>query len=380
MTDVFEIASSARLRMGEIGGLSAALARKGQPFRIGGAGPLQAGPGEFEALTSGSMGKPRHIRRTMASWIASFAVNAGLFGIAPGARVAVLGGLEQSLSLYGAIEALHLGADLYALAGLRPDRQRWALAKGAVEVLYTTPAQTRLMVEAGGPELSALQVIVMGGSKLDDTLRAAVRALAPKARLREFYGAAETSFISLAGPGDPPSSVGRPFPGVEIEIREVRDQVGEVWVRSPYLFAGYAGGYAGGDAGGDADLVRWHDGWLSLAEKGRMAEGCLYLAGRAGRMVTVADHNVFPEEIEVYLMGLKGVERAAVLPRPDGLRGVHLVAVLRGDAGQERAILDALRGALGPTKAPKAVIWLEDWPTLPSGKTDLAALAQRVGR
>jgi hypothetical protein len=33
-----------------------------------------------------------------------------------------------------------------------------------------------------------------------------------------------------------------------------------------------------------------------------------------------------------------------------------------------------LRQQLGPLKSPKALIWLKDWPTLPSGKTDLKAL------
>jgi long-chain acyl-CoA synthetase len=95
-------------------------------------------------------------------------------------------------------------------------------------------------------------------------------------------------------------------------------------------------------------------------------------------MVTVADQNVFPEEIEAFLMGLPGVARAAVLPRPDGLRGVHLVAVLMG-AADTAAVLAAGRGAFGSLKAPRAVHWVEDWPMLSSGKTDLAALERGMG-
>lgn len=366
--EVFRVSPHARVVMGDLEGLLAALSEPGRAFRIGGTGPLQATAAEFETLTSGSSGSARRIRRTMASWTQSFAVNARLFGIGPGKRVAVLGRMEQSLALYGAVEALHLGADLLALGDLRPDRQRRALAQADAWVLYATPAQLRLLVEAGGPLLPGLRVVLVGGSKLDDALRAALGSLSPGAALHEFYGAAEASFITLAGPEDPPQSVGRPYPGVE--IRAPLDGVGEVWVRSPYLFTAYAGDEAGS--------ARWQDGWLGLGEMGRMVDGFLYLAGRAGRMVTVADHNVFPEEIEVFLLGLPGVERAAVLPRPDPRRGVHLVAVLRGDPGQGPAIQGALRARLGPTKAPKALIWLQDWPTLPSGKTDLASLASQI--
>ena len=30
---------------------------------------------------------------------------------------------------------------------------------------------------------------------------------------------------------------------------------------------------------------------------------------------------------------------------------------------------------LGPLKAPRRVVWRQDWPVMASGKTDLAALA-----
>ncbi len=369
MKAVFQVAARARCLGRPLPGLVAALSKPGQPFRTGGAGALEAGFGEFETLTSGSSAQPRHIRRTMESWIASFVVNAQMLGIGPGRRVAVLGALEQSLALYGAVEALHLGADLYALMGLRPDRQRAAMGQVGVEVLYASPAQLRLLVEAGGTELPGLALVLVGGSKLDDGLRAAVGLMAPGAEIREFYGAAETSFVTLAHPSDPAGSVGGPYPGVQIECR---GDPGEVWVSSPYLF----GGYAGGDGTGAA---RWQDGWLSVGEIGRMEGGHLYLSGRAGRMVTVADQNVFPEQIEALLMSMAGVRQAAVLPRADPLRSVHLVAVLQGDPAQEEAILAGLRGQLGPLKAPKKLIWQQDWLVLASGKTDLAALARLVG-
>lgn len=334
-------------------------------FRIGAADQPPPEPGSlplFETLTSGSTGHPRRILRSQSSWIASFAVNAR-FGIGPGARLAVLGRLVHSLSLYGAVEGLHLGAEVHLLDSLRPDRQAKALIQRRISHLYATPAQLRLLAETGGTTPD-LRLILVGGSKLDPALRAALRALAPGAEVREFYGAAETSFITLADPETPEGSVGQPYPGVAIDIRD-----GEVWVKSPYLFMGYAG-----DPGG----AGWRDGWLSVGEMGRIDHGYLYLHGRAGRMVTVADQNVFPEEIESLLSGLSGIRRVAVLPVPDPLRGMVLVAVAQGDPAQEAAILQAARAALGPLKAPRAVIWVQDWPVLASGKTDLAALEGQV--
>ncbi|GHC14393.1 AMP-dependent synthetase [Gemmobacter nanjingensis] len=331
-------------------------------FRIGATEAPPPEPGRvpvFETLTGGTSGTPKRIRRTQASWIASFAVNARLFGIGPGTRVAVLGRLVHSLALYGAVEALHLGAELHLLDGLRPDRQRAALAARRVSLLYATPAQLRLLTEAGGA-LPDLRHIVVGGSKLDPGLRAVLAALGP-ARVTEFYGAAEASFIAMADETTPPDSVGRPYPGVEL-----RCDTDGLSVRSPYLAEGYAGGGAGAE---------WRDGWLHLDEFAELRDGALFLRGRAGRRVKIADQSVFPEEIELALLGLPGVTRAAVLPVADGLRGQVLVAVVVGDRAAEPAILQALRAAFGPLAAPRRVIWRDSWPELPSGKTDLAALA-----
>ncbi|WP_135450948.1 AMP-binding protein [Tabrizicola caldifontis] len=331
-------------------------------FRVG--APDQPPPEEgrvptFETLTSGSTGTPRRIRRTQGSWIASFKVNAGL-GIGPGARVAVLGRLVHSLSLYGAIEGLHLGAAVHLLDTLRPDRQGRYLKQQRISHLYATPAQLRMLSE-GQETLPDLQRVLVGGSKLDPALRGRFQALAPAAAICEFYGAAETSFITLSDSATPAGSVGRPYPGVALTL----DAAGELWVKSPYLFMDYAGSPGG---------ARWRDGWLSVGEIARMEDGFLYLHGRAGRMVTVADQNVFPEEIEALIEAMPGIRRAAVLPMADTRRGHSLVAFVQGDSSTEPAVLASLRGQLGATRAPKKLVWIQDWPALPSGKTDLRAL------
>jgi len=345
-----------------------AAAGAGLAFRLGetAAEPAQ-GAGSFETLTSGSSGAPRRIRRSQASWIASFAVNAPLFGIRPGVRVAVPGRLTQSLALYGAIEAAHLGAEAHLLDGLRPDRQVAAFGARRIDILYAAPAQLRLMLEAPSAPVPGLRLIVTGGSKLDPATRAKLALLFPAAEVREFYGAAETSFITLSDAQTPEGSVGPPYPGVDIDLRGPAGAQ-EVWVRSPYLFAGYAGA---------AGSARWQDGWLTVGEIGEIRDGFLFLAGRAGRMVTVADQNVFPEEIEAFLLTQPGVTQAAVLPRADALRGQVLEAVVMG--GDPEALLSACRRRLGPLKTPRRVHQVAEWPLLASGKTDLAALRGIVG-
>lgn len=319
--------------------------------------PLPGPTPMLETLSGGTTGAPKRIRRTQASWVASFTINAGLFGIGPGQGVAVLGDLIHSLALYASIEALHLGADLHLLAGLRPGAQRAALAARRVGVLYATPVQLRLLTEARGPDLPHLAQVVVGGSKLDPGLRAALAGMTG-AQVTEFYGAAEASFITLSESTTPPESVGRPYPGVAL-----RFDAGRVQVRSPYLAEGVAG----------------PDGWHDTGEFGDLRAGHLILQGRAARMVKIADQAVFPEVIEAALLAQPGIRRAAVVPRPDLLRGAVLEAFVIGSPDQESALLAALRAEVGALACPRRVHWLTDWPELPSGKTDLAALARGVG-
>ncbi len=345
--------------------LGAALARAeaGLAFRLGGGdAPVPDGAVPmFETLTGGSTGAPRRIRRSQRSWIESFAVTARLFGVGPGTRVAVPGRLSHSLALYGAIEGAHLGAEVHLLDGMRPDRQAAALAALRIDVVYATPSQLRQML--GQPPVPSLRLAMIGGEMLDPSTRAGLSGVFPNADLRVFYGAAEASFITLSDTDTPERSVGRAYPGVEIALVE-----GEVHVRSPYLFQGY---------GGCPGHARWRDGLLSVGERGWMDDGHLFLAGRADRMVTVAGQNVFPEEVEAFLLSLAGVRRAAVFARPDAARGHVLEAVV--DGGDADALIAACRRRLGPLKAPRRLHRTEHWPILASGKADVAMLARIIG-
>lgn len=325
--------------------------------------------------TSGSTGAAKVIRRSQASWIASFAVNARAFGIGPGDTCATLGALGHSLTLYATIEALHLGAGLSALAGLTPRHQAQALAHATV--LYATPSQLRLLrAGEGAASLPGIRCVLVGGGALDAGLRAGLAGLFPAAAIHEFFGASETSFVTLTDAETPPGSVGRAYPGVRIEIREGTTplppgQPGEIWVASPYLFEGY-------ETGNSPDTRR-EGAFLGIGEVGVLdPAGHLTLLGRTSRRVRVAEHSVFPEEIERVLATDPGVTLCAAIPQPDPLRGAQIVAVIQGHAPEDR--LRALcRAQLPPHAVPRRFVYLPRMPMLPAGKPDLTALAALIG-
>jgi long-chain acyl-CoA synthetase len=324
----------------------------GHGFRLGGTGPLAAGPGQFETLTGGTTAAPRRILRSQASWVASFAVDAVQHGIGPGVTVGVPGKLSHSLALYGALCGLHLGA---------------TVVKGAeADVLWATPAQLGLLTAP----LPGLRRIVCGGGPFPPALQAQLARIVPQAETCVFYGTAETSFLTLASADEAASGLaGRAFPGVSLRVDAPEGRPGEISAASPYVAEGYAS---------DPGPARWQDGRVWTGEWGIMAGGLLRLLGRAGRMVTVADVNVWPEAVEDWLLRQPGVAAAAALARPDARRGHVIEAAVLGVAEPAALVRDA-RAALGPAAAPRRILRLADWPWLPSGKTDLRAVEARMG-
>jgi long-chain acyl-CoA synthetase len=330
---------------------------------------------DFITLTGGSSGQPKAILRSQKSWVASFNINAALFEYHRADSIAVLGALSHSLALYGILEALHLGLNAHALDALSPTRQRQHLQAAKVSVLYATPTQLRLL-GAGAKQqtLPDLRLVLCGGGALDANARAMVQALCPQAKIHVFYGAAETSFITLSGPDTPETSVGKPYPEVQLRILDPTGQatkgIGEVWVKSPYLFEHYMRGTS-------AD-TQWRDGFLSVGEMGQLdATGTLTLTGRKSRMISIADQNVYPEQIEAFITRLADNLPCAVLARPDPLRGHHLVAVVQAPADPDLGdqILRRCRAAFGALCAPKKLLFHPSLPLLGGGKVDLIQLA-----
>lgn len=340
---------------------------------------MAARPGLLQCETSGTTATAKRLRRSQKSWRASFAIDRELWRLSRTDRVMVMGALHHSLALYGMALAQYCGAATIACDMPRPNAQFTFLALAKASVLIATPTQLRQFSAVLTNPFTHMRLVLIGGGIFDRAARDVAVRLFPKAQIATFYGAGETSFITIAETGTDDGSVGTPYPGVEIRIRDdsarnLPDGVsGTIWVRSPYLFEEYA-------IGEDPDL-KWDDDFLAFGEIGRLdSSGKLHLSGRSSRMFTVADRNVFPEVIETFLLSLSGVTGAVVLPVKDDRRGAIPVAIMSGLGVDVSRTRDLCRCRFGSEAAPRRIVILEKIPLLSSGKPNLRALAKMLER
>ena len=335
--------------------------------------------GSFQTISGGSMGFPKVLERTCISWILSFNTNDKNYNLS-GSRVALLGLLTHSLSLYGALEAIFLGCEVHHLAGLSPSSQLEYLENKKIEILYVTPTQLRLMLSAKYQNyiIDSLRYVFIGGASIEQNTLMELSEIAPNAELTQFYGSSETSFITISDRLTPINSVGKAYQGVEIVLGERPDkpvglgETGRVWVRSPYLFSKYVGNNS-------FNSNKFSD-WVSPGELAKLdMDQNLFISGRIDRIFKIKDQSIIPEEIENYLLTKKDLVVVAVVKKNDVLRGNKAVAyIAASDEVNVEELKDECISKIPPLDGSFQIIELslENFPFLPSGKPDIYKLEQ----
>jgi len=336
----------------------------------------------YVGFTSGSTGLPKGFQRDHRSWTESFRACRETFGPGAAARVLAPGRISHSLFLFGMVLGLWSGAGVIVQDRFAPARTLALLRRGDTPCLVAVPSQLAMMLDHAARRrpapIEGVELIMISGARWMRHRTPELKALFPGARVVEFYGASETSFIAWmdADEAAPPQAVGQPFHNVQIDVRE-RDATGAglIFVRSPMLFTDYVG---------PADpTAALRDGpWLSVRDIGWQDEtGRLFLAGRQHRMVVTQGKNLFPEEVESVLCAHPAVATASVHGLPDPVRGQQVVAIVQPRLGQApgAGLLAAhCRRRLEPFKAPRRFFTCEAWPQTASGKTDHPRLAQAL--
>jgi acyl-coenzyme A synthetase/AMP-(fatty) acid ligase len=249
-----------------------------------------------------------------------------------------------------------------------PHERLEILARERVDVLCMAPTEYRVIAKRATLQaLPAIAGLVAAGEALDPGVLGAWHE-ATGHWIRDGYGQTETGQLTGMPIGEParPGSMGRPLPGVALDILDGELVADPASV--PTFFAGYLGE--------PAPHGLWHTG----DRVHRDDDGYLYFEGRTDDVIVSAGYRIGPFEVESALASHPAVADAAVVAAPDDERGsvVRAVVVLRdGHAPSEhltRELQDHVKAQTAPYKYPRRVDYVDALPRTATGKVRRAAL------
>ena len=190
-------------------------------------------------------------------------------------------------------------------------------------------------------------------------------------RILERYGMSET-IMNISNPywGERRAgTIGFPLPGISAKLMGpalepvAQGETGEVYLKGPNIFAGYWGRP-------EATKDAFVEGWFRTGDLGTIsADGYFTLCGRKSDLIISGGFNIYPREIEEFLQEHSAVAEAAVVARPDKMRGEVPVAYVALLAPVEVAELAALcREKLASFKVPREFVVVEKLPRNAMGK------------
>ncbi|TDW68846.1 acyl-CoA synthetase (AMP-forming)/AMP-acid ligase II [Novosphingobium sp. PhB55] len=273
------------------------------------------------------------------------------------------------------------------LPAFSPEGWLSLVANEQVSNAFVVPTMLARIIEAmeraGAAGISSLRAIAYGGGKMPlEVIRKALE-LFPEAGFTNAYGLTETSStVALLGPDDHRealasqdpairarlTSLGKPIPTVEIEIRGEDGetlgpgQPGEIYVRGEQVSGEYKEKSAL-----DAQ------GWFPTRDAGYMDEhGYLFLSGRADDVIVRGGENMSPGEIEDVLLTHPAVADACAcaIPSVEWGEAVGVAIVLRDghDMPAEPDLKDLVRARLRSSRVPEKIVFLSELPYNEMGK------------
>jgi cyclohexanecarboxylate-CoA ligase len=229
----------------------------------------------------------------------------------------------------------------------------------------------------------SLRLVSSGGAGVSPSF-VATASEALEARVKRSYGSTEAPTVTTTTDSDAPRRVqetdGRAVGEVELRIsdpetgRALRAGAdGELWVRGPELFAGYA------DASQTRDATS--RGWFRTGDLARLDDdGSLSIVGRIKDVIIRGGENIATAEVESVLESHPSVRQAVAVGYPDPRLGERVAVFVVTDDPFD---LEACRAwfaerGVARFKVPELVVQVWEVPTTASGKPDRAALRQRL--
>ena len=279
---------------------------------------------------------------------------------------------------------LYMGRRVVYLDQFDPERWLAVVEEQSITHAMVVPTMLARIVAVLGDRpapVPSLRTLSYGGAKMPKAVIERALALFPAVSFTNAYGLTETSStIAVLGPEDHRAaaesadaavaarlgSVGKPLPGVEIEIRDdegrpcAAGEPGDIFVRGEQV----AGEYLGAGTGGS--------GWFATRDRGQLDEGgYLFIEGRSDDTIIRGGENIAPAEIEDVLLRNDGVADCAVVGIEDeewGQRIAAAVVLAEGATLTPDDLRAYAREHLRGSKTPDVITVVDELPYTDTGK------------
>lgn len=340
-------------------------------------------------FTSGSTGGPKAALHTQRGLAYKARVMAAAHGLHAGdsvlmpAPLAHISGLLNAVLIPGVVP---MRAEL--MARWDPEAASETIAREAISFMIGPPTFFVTLMSAPGfttERMRSLRLVSSGGAGVTPAFVVeATERLG--AQVKRTYGSTEAPTITTSTPDDPferaSETDGRATGAARLRVadpatgRELpAGETGELWLRGPELFVGYAQ-----ELQTRAAIER---GWFRTGDLATVDDdGWLTIVGRIKDVIIRAGENIPAAEVEGILEGHPAVRQAVVVGRPDDRLGEQVCAFVVASAPfdleecgrwfQERGV--------ARYKTPEAIVVVDDLPLLAAGKPDRAALEERATR
>lgn len=337
-------------------------------------------------FTSGTTSQPKAVELTHNN-LTSYVTGTVEFDSADSGDAALICVPPYHIAGVGAaLSNLYAGRKMVYLTDF--DAHEWVRLANAEQVTTATVVPTMLdrivsVLATGDHKLPTLRNLAYGGSRVGLPLVRRALELLPDVGFVNAYGLTETSStIAVLTPDDHRTalsasddalarrlgSVGRPVPGIEVQIRGEDGTVvgpgesGELFVRGEQVSGRYTG----------IGSVLDDNGWFPTKDIAMVDDdGYLFIGGRSDDTIIRGGENIAPAELEEVLIEHPQVRDVAVVGVDDPHWGQAIVAVVVPSAGADpdpQELRDHVRSSLRGSRTPDRVVFRDELPTTATGK------------
>jgi fatty-acyl-CoA synthase len=341
--------------------------------------------------TSGTTGFPKGVMLTHHSLInqARVACTRGDLG-ADERYVTAMPLFHIAGSLGGTIYSMYLGCTLIPLIAFDPVKHLELFQQERGTFTFAVPTMLIAMLQQprfAEFDLSSVRNIFTGATPVPVVLMEQVKErigadCSIVFGMTETCGAVTQSFAS-DGFELKAATVGLPIPHTSIKIVDPATgetvgfgQSGELWTRG---FSNMKGYYNMPDK--TAETLD-DEGWLHTGDLAAMrADGYINIIGRVKDMIIRGGENIYPAEIEAFLMRHPQVAEAQLVGVPDQFMGEEVAAVIKlkpGETVSEDELREYCKANISRHKVPKYFRFVEAYPLTMSGKVQKFILREQL--